>query len=105
VRGSRRATAAAPSGASVLCAASSELCSKSRRVRAIHVRIHTMPTVPDPHAWTAYDRDLLRALRIQAPRNHLVIRDPRLFWTAIAFLVPGLVMLALWIAYLLWMWD
>jgi hypothetical protein len=63
-----------------------------------------MPRLPDPAAWTAYDRDLLRSLRVKAPRNHLVIRDRKLFSAALVLLVPGLAMLALWIAYLVRMW-
>lgn len=64
-----------------------------------------MPKIPDSAAWTAYDRDLLRSLRIQAPRENPAIRDPKLLSLALAVLVPGLAMLALWIAYLVRMWD
>lgn len=64
-----------------------------------------MPRMPDSAAWTAYDRDLLRSLRIQAPGERPVMRDPKLFCTGLALLVPGLAVLALWIAFLVRMWD
>ena len=63
-----------------------------------------MPTVPEPAQWTAYDRDLLRSLRIQAPRDRLVIRDPKLFRMALALFIAGLAPLALWIDCLVRMW-
>ena len=74
-------------------------------MRATRVRIRNMPTVPNPPVWTAYDRDLLRSLRIQTPHDDPVIQDPELFYTALVLLVPGLVVLALWITYLVQMWD
>lgn len=61
--------------------------------------------MPDFAAWTAYDPDLLRSLRIQAPRENPVTRDPKLFCVALAILISGLAMLGLWIAYLVRMWD
>ena len=58
-----------------------------------------------PATWSAYDRDLLRALRIQAPSETPGRLDPKLLSTGLTLHVAGRVMLTLWIAYLVRGWD
>ena len=55
--------------------------------------------------WTAYDQALLRSLRIKAPSDLTGERNLNLLYLALALLVPGLGFLALWIGYLVRMWD
>jgi hypothetical protein len=62
-----------------------------------------MPNSFNSIVWTAFDHDLLRSLRIKSPTDLQVERDPKLFCTALALLVPGLAFLALWIAYVIQM--
>jgi hypothetical protein len=47
----------------------------------------------------------LHFLRVKGLRDHLVIRDRHLFCTVLALLVSGLVIVALWIAYVVQSWD
>ena len=73
--------------------ASGRLCSKSQRVPAA-ARKNPNYVEDARLRRVAYDRDLLRSLRIQAPRENPAIRDPKLLSLALAVLVPGLAMLA-----------
>ena len=58
-----------------------------------------------PGFLTAYDRALLRSMRIKQPSSFRVEPDPRLFYSGLILLVAGLGFIAWWVTYLVQMWD